>query len=105
LPTVLRADALIVSGDTPPGTVNGNSNGAASSVATAAPLTNRSTLLTGTRLAASTTMASDEPAVNVDPASGDATATAGGGPETTFTVLVQTPGLRQLSYAVAVNVT
>jgi hypothetical protein len=32
-------------------------------------------------------------------------ATAGGGPGTTFTVLVQTPALRQLSYAVAVNVT
>src|SRR6185295_8184864 len=68
------ADALNASDVTPDGTVNRNPNGVELSVATVTPLTIRSTLPTGTRLAASTVIGIVDPSITAVPAVGDAIA-------------------------------
>src|SRR5436190_13223133 len=97
LPTESVAPAVNDSDVTPAGTVNSTSNGAAVSVARRSPLTNTSTRVTGTRFAASMTIGIVAPAVRTAPGAGPATASVGGGPGTTVTVLVHTPAFCQPS--------
>src|SRR5207237_4876795 len=103
-PTVLVAEVLRASVLTPAGTVNSSANGDSASVDSLRPLTNRSTLLTGTRLVASIVIGIVAPAVSAVPAAGETIVTVGGGPGTTDTVDVHAVEFRQPSNAVAVNV-